>query len=222
MRSGDGIGPNIGWMAAAGAAQNQAVHRMLVPLRFTTIGDLLVSCVMSRRVVIAIVSVLLLAGAGLFVLVPLLAAPRATALLTFTGHTNAVFQPRGKRPAPSETCGTFRLTNATTARFNYYAESIETWTPAGWQFATLRCTPTNWYRFGTSLDPGEACVFHVPAPDAERWRIRVTCTEKATGLQGIKDRIADYRANPRPGEDGTRIERFNGFTYQIVSPEVRR
>jgi hypothetical protein len=42
MRSGDGIGPNIGWMAAAGAAQNQAVHRMLVPLRFTSIGDLLV------------------------------------------------------------------------------------------------------------------------------------------------------------------------------------
>src|SRR6266550_6574257 len=105
---------------------------------------------MSRRVVIAIVSVLLLAGAWLFVLVPLLAplpAGQPTALLTFIGHTNGVFRPHGKRPAPSETCATFRLTNATTARFNYYAESIETWTPAGWQAATLRCTPTNWYRF---------------------------------------------------------------------------
>jgi hypothetical protein len=192
---------------------------------------------MSRRVVIAIVSVLLLAVSGLFVLAPLLAAPRAcgvaspvaplpagqpTALLTFIGHTNAVFRSHGKRPAPSETCATFLLTNATTARFSYYAESVETWTPAGWQTATLRCTPTNWYRFGRPLAPGEACVFHVPVPEDELWRIRVTCTEKATGLQGIKDRIADYRANPRPGEPGARIERFSGFTYQIVSPEVRR
>ena len=102
----------------------------------------------------------------------------------------------------------------------YYAESIETWTAAGWQATTLRCTPTNWYRFGTTLAPGEACVFHVPAPDAERWRIRITCNEKASGFQGIRDRIADFRDNPFPGEEGTRMERFSGFTYLIVSPEV--
>ena len=190
---------------------------------------------MSRRVVIALASVLVLAGAGLFVFVPLFAAPRAcgiasplsplpagqpTALLTFSGHTSAVFRPQRRRPSPPETCATFHLTNATAVRLMYYAESIETWTASGWQAATLRCKPTNWYRFGTTLAPGEVCVFHVPAPDAERWRIRITCHEKTSGLQGIRDRIADFRDNPLPGEDGTRIERFSGFTYQIVSPEV--
>ncbi len=191
---------------------------------------------MSRRIAITLASTLLLVGAGLFVLVSFLSAPRfcgialplsplpggqPTALLTFTGHTNAVLRPHGRRPLVSEQCATFRLTNATAQGIAYYAESIETWTPAGWQATSLRCTPTNWYRFGTTLAPGEACVFQVPSPDAERWRIRVTCNEKAMRFHGIKDRITDYRDNPRPGEYGTRIERFNGFTYQIVSPKVR-
>jgi hypothetical protein len=187
---------------------------------------------MSRRVIIALASVLVLAGVGLFLFAalrvggiasPLSALPagQPTALLTFAGHTTAVFRSEGRRPWRSETCATFCLTNASTARFNYYAESIEIWTPAGWQTATLRCSPTNWYRFGTTLAPGEACVFYVPPPGAERWRIRVTSTQKATGFQGIRDRIADFRANPLPWQEGTRIERFSGFTCQIVSPEVR-
>jgi len=149
-----------------------------------------------------------------------LPAGQPTALLTFTGHTNAVFRLQGRRSSPSELCATFRLTNATAERITYYAESIETWTPAGWQATTLRCTPTNWHHFGATLAPGEAITFHVPPPAAERWRIRVTATEKAMGFRGIKDRFTDYRANPRPGEDGTRIESFSGFTYPIVSPEV--
>ena len=188
---------------------------------------------MSRRVVITLVSACL--GAALFVFVPLLTGHRAcsiastpsrlpagqpTALLSFSGHTNAMFRPRGSRPSANETCATFRLSNSSPQRIAYYAESIEIWTPNGWPTTTLRCTPTNWYGFGAPLAPGESCTFYVPLPLADRWRIRVTCNEKAMGLQGVKDAIADYMANPRAGEDGTRIERFNGFTYQIVSPEV--
>ena len=70
------------------------------------------------------------------------------------------------------------------------------------------------------LGPGEVSVFHVPRPAAERWRVRVSCTEKAIGLQGIKDRIADYRANRNPVNLGVRGESFSGFTY-LVSSEVR-
>jgi hypothetical protein len=154
---------------------------------------------------------------------PLVSLPagRPTAALTFSGFTNRVLQPLWRRPPVSEVCATFRLTNGTTKRITYYAESIEMWTPAGWQTTTLRCTPTNWYGFSTTLQPGGVCVFHVPSLTAEKWRIRIGCVEKAEGLQGIKDRISDYRHNPRPGEDGTRRETFSGFPYQVVSPDLR-
>lgn len=188
---------------------------------------------MSRRAaVILIISVMVFSATTFFVLESLFATSRVcglpspppvlpsgqpSALLTFGGYSNAVFRWKGT----SETCATFCLTNTTARRITYYAESLERLTPTGWQRTMLRCTPTNWYRFGTTLDRCEACIFHVPPPDAERWRIRITCVEKATGVQGIKDRIADYRANPGPGEDGTRVETFSGFTYQIVSCEVK-
>jgi hypothetical protein len=190
---------------------------------------------MSRRVVIALASALVLIVAGLIVFVSLLASSRVNgfaspgspfppgqsrALLNFTGYTNALFRPRRRRLSTPETFATFRLTNATAERFTYYAESIETWTSVGWQATTLRCTPTNWYRFGTTLEPGESVAFDVPQPASAPWRIRLTCREKAKGVQGIRDRFADYRANPRVGE-GTRRETFSGFTYQIVSPEVK-
>lgn len=185
---------------------------------------------MSRLTVIALVSLLALISAALF-LVGVFAAPRpplpplptgkSTAMVSFIGYTNAVFQYFPRQARTSETCATFRLINATGRRIAYRAESIETWTPTGWQTTTLRCTPTNWYGFGAVLASGETRVFHVPQPAAERWRVRLTCTEKAMGLQRAKDWVADYRSNRNPANRGVEIESFSGFIYQIVSPEVQ-
>ena len=177
---------------------------------------------MRRRTVIALASLLaLLLSASLF-LAQLFAARKSTATVSFVGYTNAVFQNFPRRAPTPETCATFRLINATGRRIAYRAESIETWMPTtGWQTNTLRRTPTNWYGFGAVLASGETCVFHVPPPPGDRWRVRLRCTEKAIGFRHARDWIADYRSNRNPANMGVTGETFSGFVYPIVSPEVQ-
>ena len=116
----------------------------------------------------------------------------------------------------------FCLSNDTASRLCYYAESMEVRGEQGWEATILRCSPTNWFGFATILARGKARTFCVPLPTDRSWRIRITCQERADGLQGVKDRIDDFRDNRNPANAGVRGERFNGFSYQIVSPEVTK
>ena len=139
-------------------------------------------------------------------------------LLTFAGYTNLGLH-RPRSGVHYERFAAFRLSNASPVRVNYFAESVDVFTEAGWQTNGLRATPTptNWPYFGAAFGPGESLMFYVPPPSNSKWRIRLRFQEHARGWRGYRDRFDDYMANR--GRTVTR-ETFTGRTYEVSSIEL--
>ena len=54
-------------------------------------------------------------------------------------------------------------------------------------------TPEEWRNFGVTLGPFESRELLVPSPDIRVWRLRLVGNQRATGINGLIDRLRDFR-----------------------------
>jgi hypothetical protein len=142
--------------------------------------------------------------------------------LGYQGLTNFVSPwsqyEKGSYRQVTGTFAVFHLQNLSGKRVIYRADTVEVHTPSGWVTNQIvPNAPTNWYYFGVMLSAGAERRFLVPLPPTKApWRIRLTCREKAGGLEGLKWKASDLWGNLH----GTRSESFTGPQFQVVSPAV--
>jgi hypothetical protein len=173
----------------------------------------------------AIVAGIVAVAAVLFALLAVgLSSRRApgSVALEYQGLTNFVSPwsqyENGRYRQVTGTFAVFRLQNHSGKRIIYRADTVDVQTPSGWTTQQiLPSAPTNWYYFGMILSAAAERRFLVPPPSTnEPWRIRLTCCEKAGGVEGLKRTAIDSWHNLRGG----RSEWFTGPTFQIASPAV--
>src|SRR5213082_3575559 len=157
----------------------------------------------------------MLLGLSVFVLciASLGSTARGPIALTFTRFVNV----RRSSDAPSGKVAAFVLTNGTPTDIFYRAQSIEHRTEDGWVTNSLSRTPEEWRNFGVTLGPFESRELLVPSPDIRVWRLRLVGNQRATGINGLIDRLRDFRDFFDWKRGGLTGERFEGRSFQIVS-----
>ena len=127
-----------------------------------------------------------------------------TLVVTFVGFTDS---PAGASQA------IFCFTNATSRPGNYDVRALEYQSETGWR-RTARTTNVD---LGMVLESGVQYNWRVDVPTTNAaWRVRVRCTEHATGIRGL---IHRSRMKLLEIRTGTTAYILNGRTYDVISSD---